>query len=102
MTSIVDLKKSQHNRPHQWFVENRENINRSTEILEDQHKPIIIIDVKEAPKHQKPIYMKDAGPIKGGFKRLGATDIRLTDSDIARYYQERSGSIDAQLIPIRW
>jgi len=69
------------------------------EILEDQHKPIIIIDVKEAPRHQKPIYMKDAGPIKGGFKRLGATDIRLTDSDIARYYQERSGSIDAQLIP---
>jgi ATP-dependent DNA helicase RecG len=69
------------------------------EIFEDQHKPIIIIDVKEAPKHQKPIYIKDAGPIKGGFKRLGATDIRLTDSDIARYYQERSGSIDAQLIP---
>lgn len=69
------------------------------EILEDQHKPIIIIDVKEAPKHQKPIYFKDAGPIKGGFKRLGASDIRLTDSDIARYYQERSGSIDAQLIP---
>lgn len=69
------------------------------EILEDQHKPIIIIDVKEAPKHQKPIYIKDAGPIKGGFKRLGASDIRLTDSDIARYYQERSGSIDAQLIP---
>jgi len=69
------------------------------EILEDQHEPIIIIDVKEAPKHQKPIYIKDAGPIKGGFKRLGATDIRLTDSDIARYYQERSGSIDAQLIP---
>jgi len=69
------------------------------EILEDESKPIIIIDVKEAPKHQKPIYIKDAGPIKGGFKRLGATDIRLTDSDIARYYQERSGSIDAQLIP---
>jgi len=69
------------------------------EILEDQDKPIIIIDVKEAPKHQKPIYIKDAGPIKGGFKRVGATDIRLADSDIARYYQERSGSIDAQLIP---
>ena len=68
------------------------------EILDDQHKPIIIIDVKEAPKHQKPIYIKDAGPIKGGFKRLGASDIRLTDSDIARYYQERSGSIDAQAI----
>lgn len=30
------------------------------EILDDQHKPIIIIDVKEAPRHQKPIYVKDA------------------------------------------
>ena len=71
----------------------------SADILEDEHKPIIAIEVKEAPRYQKPIYIKDAGPIKGGFKRLGATDIRLTDSDIARYYQERSGSPDAQPVP---
>jgi ATP-dependent DNA helicase RecG len=69
------------------------------DILQDEYKSIILIEVKEAPRYQKPIYIRDAGPIKGGFKRLGATDIRLTDSDIGRYYQERSGSIDAQLIP---
>ena len=71
----------------------------NAEILEDNNKPIILIEVKEVPKYQKPIYVKDAGPIKGGFKRVGASDIRLTDSDVARYYKERTGSLDAQIIP---
>ena len=69
------------------------------DISEDEGKPVIVIEVKEAPKYQKPIYIKDAGPIKGGFKRLGATDLRLTDSDVAQYYQERMGSPDAQPVP---
>jgi ATP-dependent DNA helicase RecG len=66
------------------------------DVTTDKGKRVIVIEVKEAPKFQKPIYLKDAGPIKGGFKRLGATDVRLTDSDIQRYYQERMGSPDAQ------
>ena len=65
-------------------------------IMEDDGKPIIVIEVKEAPRYQKPIYIKDAGPLKGGFKRVGATDIRLTDEDIYRYYLERMGAPDAQ------
>jgi len=69
------------------------------EILDDDNKPIILIEVEESPKYQKPIYIKDAGPIKGGFRRVGASDIRLTDSDVARYYKERTGSLDAQIIP---
>ena len=65
------------------------------EVMRDDSKDIIVIEVKEAPVYQKPIYIKDAGPIKGGFKRVGATNIRLTDSDIQRYYQARMGSPDA-------
>ena len=41
-------------------------------------------------------YIKDADPLKGGFKRVGATDIRLTDGDVYRYYLERMGAPDAQ------
>ncbi|OQX20643.1 MAG: hypothetical protein BWK75_04660 [Candidatus Altiarchaeales archaeon A3] len=69
-----------------------------TEIVEDDNKEIILIVIEEAPKYQKPIYIKDAGPIKGGFRRLGSADLKLTDSDVARYYQERAGSPDAQLV----
>lgn len=68
------------------------------DILEDGGKAVILIEVKEALVYQKPVYIKDAGPIKGGFKRVGAADIRLTDSDIERYYQARMGSPDATTV----
>ena len=68
------------------------------EIREDGGKRIIAIEVKESPNFQKPIYIKDAGPIKGGFRRIGASNIRLSDSDVQRYYQERMGAPDAQSI----
>ncbi|MBE0433324.1 putative DNA binding domain-containing protein [candidate division WOR-3 bacterium] len=67
-----------------------------TAIENDKGKPVILIEVKEAPKYQKPIYLKDAGPIKGGFKRIGGSDVRLTDPDIHRFYLERTGAPDAQ------
>jgi len=68
----------------------------TADIENDSGKPVIKIEVKEAPKYQKPIYIKDAGPIKGGFKRVGATDLRLTDYDVHRYYLARLGAPDAQ------
>ncbi|MCK4235087.1 putative DNA binding domain-containing protein [candidate division WOR-3 bacterium] len=70
----------------------------NADIESDRGKPIIAIVVKEAPKYQKPIYIKDAGPIKGGFKRVGATDLRLTDQDVHHYYLERMGAPDAQAV----
>ena len=70
----------------------------NADILEDQGVPVIVIEVKEALKYQKPIYVTDAGPIKGGHKRVGATDIRLTDTDVQRYYHERLGAPDAQVL----
>lgn len=66
---------------------------------EDEGKAVIVIEVKEALRYQKPIYIKDAGPFKGGFKRLGASDVRLSDDDISRYFRERLGAPDAQAVP---
>lgn len=67
--------------------------------LEENGKPVVVVEVSEALHYQKPIYIKDAGPLKGGFKRVGATDIRLNDNDISRYYRERMGAPDAQPLP---
>ncbi|MHC9544965.1 MAG: ATP-binding protein [Vulcanimicrobiota bacterium] len=66
------------------------------EIIEDSGNSVIMIEVKEALAYQKPIYILDSGPFKGGYKRVGATDIRLNDEDIARYYRERMGAPDSQ------
>ncbi|MCK4416729.1 MAG: putative DNA binding domain-containing protein [Candidatus Latescibacteria bacterium] len=66
------------------------------EIVRQKGKDFMTVKVEEAPRYQKPIYIKDAGPIKGGYKRVGATDIRLTDADLQRFFQERMGSPDAQ------
>ena len=65
-------------------------------VLQEKGKNFILVEVEEALKYQKPIYIKDAGPLKGGYKRVGATDLRLTDTDLQKFFQERIGSPDAQ------
>ena len=61
-------------------------------------KHIVKIQVEEALRYEKPIYIKDAGPLKGGFKRVGSSDIQLTDKDLHRFYQERQHSPDALVL----
>ena len=63
-----------------------------------QNKNIITIEVEEAPKYQKPIFIKDAGPLKGGYKRIGSSDIRLKDEDVHRFFIERMGSPDSLIL----
>ena len=69
------------------------------DLTEDNSVTVIVIEIEEALHYQKPIYIKDAGPLKGGFKRIGASDIKLSDEDISRYYRERQGAPDAQPLP---
>jgi len=57
----------------------------------------IKIIVEEALRNEKPIYIKDAGPIKGGYKRIGSVNCRLTDRDVHRFYHEREGAPDAHV-----
>ncbi len=68
------------------------------DITDEKGKPFIIIEVEEALRYEKPIYIKDAGPLKGGYKRVGSVDQRLSDQDLQRFFQERFSSPDAQVL----
>ena len=68
------------------------------EIKKEGKKYLVEIYVDEALRYEKPIYIKDAGPLKGGFKRVGSVDINLTDKDLQIFYQERMDSPDAQVL----
>lgn len=68
------------------------------EILRKKNKYFVAIEVSEASKYEKPIYVKDAGPLKGGYKRIGSVDQRLTDKDLQKFFQERLASPDAQVL----
>ena len=68
------------------------------EIVKENNRCFILIQIEEALRYEKPIYIKDAGPLKGGFRRIGSVDQRLADKDIQRFYQERLNSPDAQVL----
>ena len=68
------------------------------EIVKEKSKYFVLIAVEEALRYEKPIYVKDAGPSKGGYKRVGSVDQRLTDKDLQRFFQERQHSPDAQIL----
>ncbi len=68
------------------------------EIVKEKKKHFVFIRVEEALRYEKPIYIKDAGFLKGGYKRVGSVDQRLTDKDLQRFFQERLTSPDAQIL----
>ena len=51
---------------------------------------VVVAYVPEAQPHQKPIYLTKKGPVQGAFRRISAADVRCSDSDIERFYTERS------------
>lgn len=68
------------------------------EIQKAGNKYFIKISVDEALRTEKPIYIRDAGSLKGGYKRIGSVDVRLTDRDAQRFYQEREKAPDAHVL----
>lgn len=55
----------------------------------DENKCVIVAYIPEAPTHQKPIYIKSRGVVNGAFRRIGPTDQKCTEDDLAIFYQSR-------------
>jgi ATP-dependent DNA helicase RecG len=69
-----------------------------TEMLED--KPVVVVFVPEAEPHDKPVYFKATGLPKGAFRRIGSTDQRCTEDDLATLYQLRQHQgFDTSIVP---
>lgn len=52
-------------------------------------KSIVVAEVFEASKHHKPIYFRSKGVPKGVLLRVGSSDQRVTDEELAQLYRER-------------
>ncbi|TVQ35105.1 MAG: transcriptional regulator [Wenzhouxiangella sp.] len=69
-----------------------------TETLED--KVVLVVFVPEAASQDKPIYFKATGLPRGAYRRIGSTDQRCTEDDLAIFYQFRQQeSFDSGLVP---
>jgi ATP-dependent DNA helicase RecG len=69
----------------------------SVEILND--KTVVIVFVQEAEPSEKPIFIANSGLPKGAFRRIGSTDQRCQDDDLAVFYQSRHTTFyDATLL----
>jgi ATP-dependent DNA helicase RecG len=61
---------------------------------------LVRVDVPELARHQKPLYFKSAGLPRGAFRRIGPTDIRCTEEDLAAFFQDKAQDThDFQIIP---
>lgn len=64
-----------------------------------QGKNVVVVFVPEAQPQDKPIFFKAQGLPKGAFRRIGSTDQRCTDDDMAVFYQGRQQeSFDAGIV----
>lgn len=74
-------------RPYLW-----------TEIVDD--RAVVACYIPEAQRQEKPLYFRNVGLPRGAFRRIGCTDHRCTNTDLARFYQEQlHGSYDETPLP---
>lgn len=59
----------------------------STESIDG--KAVLTVFVPEAAPQQKPVFFKAKGLPAGAFRRIGSTDQRCTEDDMAVFYQDR-------------
>jgi ATP-dependent DNA helicase RecG len=64
-----------------------------------QGKNVVVVFVPEAQPQDKPVFFKSQGLPRGAFRRIGSTDQRCTDDDMAVFYQGRQQeSFDAGIV----
>lgn len=64
-----------------------------------QGKNVVVVFVPEAQPQDKPVFFKAQGLPRGAFRRIGSTDQRCTDDDMAVFYQGRQQeSFDAGIV----
>ncbi|MDP2880445.1 MAG: ATP-binding protein [Azonexus sp.] len=69
----------------------------STENLDG--KNVVVVFVPEAQPQDKPIFFKSQGLPRGAYRRIGSTDQRCTEDDLAIFYQGRQQeSFDAGIV----
>lgn len=62
--------------------------------------PVVVVFVPEAQPQDKPLFFKSRGLPSGAFRRIGSTDQRCTEDDLAVFYQGRQQeSFDAGIVP---
>ncbi|WKZ79135.1 MAG: ATP-binding protein [Fimbriimonadaceae bacterium] len=59
----------------------------TTELVED--KPVVLVFVPEADPQNKPVYIQSKGLQHGSYRRIGSTDQKCTEDDIALLHQQR-------------
>lgn len=70
------------------------------EVAEIQGKRVLSVFIPEAPSTSKPVFFLATGLPKGAYRRIGSSDIRCTEEDLAVFYGDRpSQSLDSTVIP---
>lgn len=88
-SDLASQCRSQFNVPirPQLAVENRDG------------KRVIVAYIPEAAPSEKPVYIQSRGLPKGAFRRIGSSDQKCTDDDLALFYQAQSHkSLDESVI----
>ena len=63
-------------------------------------KTILLITVEECSSAEKPIYLKNKGLPRGAYRRIGSTDQRCTEDDLATLFGQRgTETYDETLLP---
>ncbi|MEB3330821.1 MAG: ATP-binding protein, partial [Candidatus Sericytochromatia bacterium] len=63
-------------------------------------KAVVVVEVEEAPTGLKPVYFLKQGLPQGAFRRVGSSDQRMVDEDLAAMFAERGGrAFDTTVVP---
>lgn len=70
------------------------------EVAEIQGKRVVSVFVPESPASSKPVFFNATGLPKGAYRRVGSTDVRCTQEDMAVFFGEHAAnSVDVALLP---